>query len=78
MFAPAPRKRVPQAFLESDDRRITEERLRLRDVRLRILHVARPWVLVDRLQARADDAVHHGNELVERNARAARANPIGG
>ena len=36
----APLERVPQAFFETDERPVAEQRARLRDVRLRILDVA--------------------------------------
>src|SRR6185436_17511140 len=39
---------VAQSFLESNNRRVAEERLRLRNVRLRIANVTRPRWLVNR------------------------------
>src|SRR6476469_3649227 len=71
-LAPAPGQGVPQALLEIDERLISPHRLRLADVGLRILDVAGALLLVDRLQLRADNAVHHREELVEGDARAAR------
>ncbi len=72
MLAAAPFEGVPQAFFERNDRRVAEQRPGFRDVGLRILHVALTWLLVDRLEVRADDAVQDAEELVERHA------PVGG
>src|SRR5260370_1271445 len=62
----APVERVAQTFLELNRRRVAEERFRLRDVGLRILDVAGALLLVDWLQVRADDRVHHAEQFVQR------------
>ena len=50
-----PLHRFAQAFFEADGRLVAEQLLRLRDVRLRIAHVAGARVLVDRLDVGSED-----------------------
>src|SRR5205085_2657586 len=50
----APLQRVAESLFQRHDRRVAQERLRLRDVGLRVLDVAGALFLVDRLQRCAD------------------------
>src|SRR5690349_18002676 len=64
---PEPVERELQAFFERDRRFVTEQRLRLRNVRLGIADVAGARLLVDGLHVRSDDAVHDAHEIVQRD-----------
>src|SRR5207302_9828398 len=54
----APVQRLAKTLLEGDRRLVAEQPLRFRDVGLRIAHVARARLPVNRLHVRADNLAH--------------------
>src|SRR5580704_5889934 len=66
----APLERFREALFERHDGRISEQRLGLRDIGLRIADVTDARGLVHGLDAGSNNAVHRGEELLERDASA--------